>query len=124
MPTQESWFNETTIIVEMTTPLTSSDLSACFKKLAGLVAHSPQPVDILADVTQAGLIPVDAPILAVHAGFLTDPHLRNVAVAGSSQWARFLGRIATRRSNKPIDFYETYEQAAEALGLGKDMRVE
>ena len=124
MPTQESWINHTTLFIDMTSPLTSSDLSVCFKKVAREVANSKEQIDILADVTKAGLIPVDAPVLAIHAGFLTDPHLKNVAVAGSSQWARFLGRIATRRSNKPIEFYETFEQAAYALGLSEDAQVE
>jgi hypothetical protein len=124
MPTQESWINDTTIFIEMTSPLTSSDISVCFKYLARLIADSPHPVDLLADVTQAGLIPVDAPMLAIQFGFLTDPHLKNVAVAGSSQWVQFLGRIATRRSNKPINFYATYEDAAAALGLSENARVE
>ena len=124
MPTQESWINETTIFVEMTSPLTTGDLSACFKLLAHEVAKSPQPIDILGDVTEAGLIPVEAPTLAVQSGFLTNPNLKRVVVAGSNQWARFLGRIATRQSKKPIDFYETFEQAAYALGLSEDARVE
>jgi hypothetical protein len=117
MPTRESWIDDSAILVEMLFPLTAQELNACFEFLAEQIANSQQPVDIVATVSNGVAIPVDALTSAIQARFLTEPHLNNLAVIGSSQWVKFLQGIAIHKTSKPIYFYGSYDEAVYALGL-------
>jgi len=111
MPTNESWLDESTLLVKMTGPIDADDLAFCFERVSREIAVSATTVDLVVDILDAGHIPVEASRLAIRAGFLTDSKLRRVAVVGISKWAQLLGAIATRGTRKKIDFFYTVEEA-------------
>jgi hypothetical protein len=111
------WIDDGILRVEWSSPLSSDELQGCFMRVAQMVSYNDQPVDIVFDVSGAGHIPVDAPMLAARSGVLNHPKTRNVAVVGLDHWAQILANVASRTSGKSIIFYRSYEEAVHALYL-------
>ena len=113
----EIWADNGILRVEWSTPVSSEEMLGCFMRVAQMVNNSAQPVDIVFDISGAGHIPVDAPMLAVRSGFLNHPNTRNVAVVGLDYWAQILTNVASRTAGKSIICYRSYQEAAHAMYL-------
>lgn len=115
MATKASWLNGSTILVEWCSRLTVDELRTCFRHLAEEIGESAHPVDVVFDVSRAGHIPVELPNLAVHSGFLGELQTGNVVLIGKNHWAQILAKSASRTTGKPIEFFRSFAEAAQAF---------
>jgi hypothetical protein len=115
MATEESWIQENIILTTWTKPLTAEQLRACFNNLAQMTAEADTTAHILFDLTDAGSVPAQAPVLALGSNFLTQEHTGKVAVVGMNIVAQILAQVATSVSKKDINFFPIYKSALAYL---------
>ena len=115
MPTQTGWGSQTTLQTVWQQPLTPYELRACFNILADEIDSAEGKVDVVFDITDAGHIPVEAPMLAVKSGFMGHTNLGQVVVIGMDSWAQILARVAARTAGKHIAFFPDGQAVAAFL---------
>jgi hypothetical protein len=87
----------------------------CFESIVEAVSEKHETVHILFDVQNAGVIPMNAPYLALHSGFMKLDKLGHVAVVGMDRRAQVLADIVVKVVRKEIVFFPSYDQAFEYL---------
>lgn len=116
MPVQIEWFRSEIIGIEWVVPMDGGQVQDCFSQLVGMLDECfPATVHALFDIQHVGLIPMDAPLIAVRSRFLTKPNLGKVAAVGMIPLAQSMAQIATRFTGKPIQFFKTESEAIKYL---------
>lgn len=115
MPTQETWFDDSVIQAVWEEPLTSNELKACFALLESWIDKSERTINILFNIQNSGSIPTNAPMLAVHSGFLSKLNTGKVVVVGMKTLPQIMARVAASVSRKDINFFPDLEAAIAFL---------
>lgn len=115
MPTAESWLEANIILTTWTNPLTADELKVCFNNLAQLIAKAERTTHILFDLSDAGSVPAQAPVLALGSHFLSKRNTGKVAMVGMNIVAQILAQVATSVSKKDINFFPLYNSALAYL---------
>lgn len=116
MPVQIEWLRDQIIGIEWVVPMDGGQVQDCFAQLVGMLDECfPTTVHALFDIQHVGLIPVDAPLIAVRSRFLTKANLGKVAAVGMIPLAQSMAQIATRFTGKPIHFFKSEAEATKYL---------
>ncbi len=117
MPTSENWLNDSIIQSVWEDSSTSEEVQTCFDTLAAWLEEAEQPTHILFNIQKSSSIPTNAPMLAVHSGFLNKPNTGKVVVVGMQVLAQIMARVAASVSRKNITFFPDMESALSYLGV-------
>lgn len=115
MPATQQWIGDSIISTIWESPLKSSDLSACFAEMKQSIADSDQIVHVLFDVTNAGTIPAQAPMLFIRSQLTNEPNLGSMAVIGTNPLAQILAQTAIKLTGQNIIFFATEKDAVDYL---------
>ena len=115
MPTFEERLDDDIILITWQAPLASGELRTCFKQLANWLEEGGQTTHVLFDLTDAGHVPADAPISAIHSGFLTSSNVGKVAVIGMDIVPQILAQVATSVTKRDIKFFPFRRSAIDYL---------
>ncbi len=116
MTTEQQWLEDNIYHTKWESPLFAQDLKQCFEGIVEALSDHEDLVHVLFDVQRAGSIPMNAPYLALHSGFMKLDNLGHVAVVGMDRRAQVLADIVVKVVRKEIVFFSTYD---EALGYLK-----
>lgn len=115
MAIEQKWLENNIYSSVWRAPLFAGDLRTAFKEIAEAVANQAGTAHVLFDVQEAGTIPMNAPYLALHSGFMKVDNLGHVAVVGMDRRAQVLADIVIKVVRKEIVFFATYEEALAYL---------
>lgn len=115
MATEEKWIEDSIFTTVWLSPLFASDLKTCFENIVQEVSSKGTLVHVLFDVQKAGTIPMNAPYLALHSGFMKLENLGYVAVVGMDRRAQVLADIVVKVVHKEIVFFPSHKEATEYL---------
>ena len=115
MPTHEEWLSPSIFVTKWESPLSSEELRLAFGAIYDALEESENGAHVMFDLTQSGMIPFNAPYLALKSGFMTHPHAGRVAVVGMNIRAEILADIVVKVTRRDILFFPTYDKAREYL---------
>lgn len=115
MPTIEQWLDEQIITTIWTKPLTSSELSMCFTKLAQEIQSKDVVVHILFDITHSGNIPAQAPMHFIRSQITNQSNLGSIAVIGTNPIGQILAQTAVKMTGQNILFFADEHEALDYL---------
>lgn len=115
MATEQKWLEDNIYHTIWEKPLFAQDLKQCFENIVDAVCEHEELIHVLFDVQRAGSIPMNAPYLALHSGFMKLENLGHVAVVGMDRRAQVLADIVVKVVRKEIVFFGTYDEALEYL---------
>ena len=115
MPTHESWLEDGIIAIIWTQPLTSDEVYQCFLNLSAIIDASAQKIHLLFDITDAGSLPVNTPVLAIRSRLMIKAHSGRIAVIGESILSKKLADVATQITKKEISFFPNIQDALNYL---------
>ena len=118
MPVNLQQLGNSILQATWTAPLSSDDLLQCFLDLAAQIDDADQVVHVLFDITDAASIPVDAPVLAIRSKFLMKARAGRIAVIGTNSLPKILADVASRVTNKEIEFFPDRTMAVNYLQEG------
>jgi hypothetical protein len=113
--TEEIWLEDNIILTIWKKPLSADELRACFDRLARMLGQAQATTHLLFDLSEAGSVPSQAPVLALNSHFLTQEHTGKIAVVGMNIVAQILAQVATSVSKKDINFFPLYNSALAYL---------
>ena len=117
MATEQKWLRGSIYCTIWQSPLFARDLKISFGSIVEAVSNEDNLVHVLFDVQDAGTIPMNAPYLALHSGFMKLENLGHVAVVGMDRRAQVLADIVVKVVRKEIVFFPTYDEALAYLKL-------
>ena len=117
MATEQKWLESNIYASIWQAPLFAGDLRTGFSAIVEAVSSQEDLVHVLFDVQGGGVIPMNAPYLALHSGFMKLDNLGHVAVVGMDRRAQVLADIVVKVVRKEIIFFTTYEEALAYLQI-------
>ena len=111
MPTQEVWLDDTILTTKWVHRLTADEVDASFAALRTMLDSAGHRVHLLFDLRESGMVPAQAPVLAIRSKFLESATLDKVVVVSTDVIAQILAKTASTVTMREILFFPLYDVA-------------